>query len=274
MPIDRAREASAARGGRNAPRRSVRTRALVLAALSALPCAAAFAGGALVPSTEISAASATTLAPYPAPLVRSRLSGAFVYRTALARPDVEGCRWPDAPVLEAVLAIATEGGSRASGVVLAPDRVLTAAHALVEGGRAFVRIGGDFRRAEPLLIDRANDIAVLGVDTRGIAPLPLAERAPGERQRVWAVGFPRNEGRTTSSGVFQRERDGALHTSASIEAGQSGGGLLVCEGGRYRLGGMLRGFGAYREGDAYIRLENHSVSVASTTLQRVLAADL
>jgi len=148
--------------------------------------------------------------------------------------------------------------------------VLTAAHAIEGAEQYFVRVEGGFRSATLVLIDRSNDLAVLSVDTKNIKPVPLAAALPSQSQMVWAVGFPKAQGKTTSSGVFQRNRAGALHTSAPIDSGQSGGGLLSCEQGSYQLLGMLRGYGAYLSGDRYVKLENHSVSVAADTIQRFI----
>ena len=186
---------------------------------------------------------------------------------AAAAPE---CVWPDNKTLEAILPVATDHGSHASGVVFASNRVLTAAHAIEGAKQYFVRVEGGFRSAILLLIDRTNDLAVLSVDTHDIKPMPLAVASPSQSQMVWAVGFPKAQGKTTSSGVFQRNRAGALHTSAPIDSGQSGGGLLSCEQGSYQLLGMLRGYGAYLSGDRYVKLENHSVSVAAATIQRFI----
>lgn len=180
------------------------------------------------------------------------------------------CVWPDDKTLEAILPVATDHGSHASGVVFASNRVLTAAHAIEGAEQYFVRVQGGFRSASLLLIDHANDLAVLSVDTQNIKPMPLAAALPSQSQMVWAVGFPKAQGKTTSSGVFQRNRAGALHTSAPIDSGQSGGGLLSCEQGSYQLLGMLRGYGAYLSGDRYVKLQNHSVSVAAATIQRFI----
>ncbi len=180
------------------------------------------------------------------------------------------CVWPDDKTLEAILPVATDHGSHASGVVFAANRVLTAAHAVEGAEQYFVRVNGGFRSATLLLIDLANDLAVLSVNTHNIQPMPLAAASPSQSQMVWAVGFPKAQGKTTSSGVFQRNRAGALHTSAPIDSGQSGGGLLSCEQGSYQLLGMLRGYGAYLSGDRYVKLENHSVSVAAATIQRFI----
>ena len=186
---------------------------------------------------------------------------------AVATPE---CVWPDDKTLEAILPVATDHGSHASGVVFAPNRVLTAAHAVDGASNFFVRVDEGFRSATLLLIDRKNDLAVLSVNTQNIKPVPLSLGQPSESQAVWAVGFPKAQGKTTSSGVFQRNRAGALHTSAPIDSGQSGGGLLTCNHGSYQLLGMLRGYGAYLSGDRYVKLQNHSVSVAAATIQRFI----
>lgn len=188
---------------------------------------------------------------------------------AVAAPE---CVWPDDKTLEAILPVATDHGSHASGVVFAPNRVLTAAHAVDGASQYFVRVENGFRIASLLLIDRQHDLAVLSVDTRNITPVPLSVGQPSQSQTVWAVGFPKAQGKTTSSGVFQRNRSGALHTSAPIDSGQSGGGLLTCERGAYHLTGMLRGYGAYLSGDRYVKLQNHSVSVAAATIQRFIGS--
>lgn len=182
------------------------------------------------------------------------------------------CDGPDARALRAVLPIATDNGSHASGVVFAEDHVLTAAHAVQGASRFFVRTGADFRRADLISVDHDTDLAVLAIDTGSIQPLPLSRAALGSQDRVWAVGFPRAKGLTTSSGFFQRVDDGAVHTSASIDSGQSGGGLLTCHHGQYAIAGMLRGYGAYRSGDRFVKLSNHSVSVAAHTIRRFLNA--
>ncbi len=194
-------------------------------------------------------------------------ASSFIGSIALAAPQ---CAWPDNKALAAILPVATDHGSHASGVVFAPNRVLTAAHAVSGAGQFFVRVDDGFRVASLLMIDSASDLAVLSVDTQGIEPMQLARSLPTAKQAVWAVGFPRAQGKTTSSGVFQRNREGALHTSAPIDSGQSGGGLLTCQKGSYQLLGMLRGYGAYLSGDRYVKLQNHSVSVAAATIQRFL----
>lgn len=181
------------------------------------------------------------------------------------------CSKPGAATLAAVLPVATDHGSYASGVVVEHGRVLTAAHAVQGASRFFVRTGEQFLRADLISVDHESDLAVLAVDTGSIRPLSLALGGLNASEPVWAVGFPRARALETSSGVFQRVSGGAVHTSASIDSGQSGGGLLSCSRGTYVVAGMLRGYGAYRSGERYVKLDNHSVSVAADTIRHFLA---
>jgi len=187
------------------------------------------------------------------------------------RLSLSACAQPDLQTLQAILPVATDGGSQASGIVFDTNRVLTAAHAVTDGGQLFVRIGDAYRSADLMLIDKKNDLAVLSVDTQGITPLHIAgEMDPVESQPVWAAGYPRAQAMMTSFGILQDYHEGALHASATIDSGQSGGGLLACTDGDWELLGMLRGFGAYLDGDHYVKIQNHSVSVAAATIQQFL----
>ena len=248
--------------GRTGPGRAAATRIV----RPVTPVTAASTGAPTrVVDAALSSAAGVPAAPEPVPDV-----AALVAEPRAAVPP--SCRWPGDATLAAILPVAADNGSHASGVVFAPGRVLTAAHAVQGAGRFFVRVGEDFRAASLELVDHERDLAVLAVDTPGIEPIALATGDPAERQPVWAAGYPRARAMTTSVGVFQRHRGGALHTSAPIDSGQSGGGLLACSQGTYRLAGLLRGYGAYLSGDRYVKLENHSVSVSASTIQRFLDA--
>ena len=253
----------------NARRSGVAAWLVAVAALSMLPA------GSADDRTRTRALSVPSpVAVVNAAMTSSPGSAVLGVPDVIARPaglSAARCEWPDRGALDAIVPVAADNGSHASGVVLSAGRVLTAAHAVQGAGRFFVRIGTDFRLARLLVVDHAADLAILSVDTAGIAPLPLAATDPGASQAVWAAGFPRAQSLATSSGVFQKNSDGALHTSATIDSGQSGGGLLACSQGHYSLVGMLRGYGAYLSGDQYVKLENHSVSVAATTIQGFLA---
>ncbi|ASJ71269.1 S1 family peptidase [Granulosicoccus antarcticus] len=180
------------------------------------------------------------------------------------------CSQPDASALQAIVPVSTDNGSHASGVVYDINRVLTAAHAVQGDGRFFVRIGDAFSVAELLMVDHVNDLAVLAVDTASIVPLHISGFDAAKSQPVWAVGYPRAQAMMTSSGVVQDNHEGALYASASIDLGQSGGGLLSCQNGAWEILGMLRGYGTYLQGDQYVKLTNHSVSVAAATINEFL----
>lgn len=179
------------------------------------------------------------------------------------------CGWPEHDALETVVRVMSDDGSHASGVVVDVGRVLTAAHALDEQYQSYVLIHGQRNVARIVSIDRSKDLAVLQVDTGHIKPIEIGHRNLDASAKVWAVGFPRAESKTTSSGSFKVKAatDGALHTTAPIDSGQSGGGLISCEEGRHVLAGMLRGFAAYVSGDSYVKIKNHSVSVASADIR-------
>ena len=91
-----------------------------------------------------------------------------------------------------VTGVACGYGVEGSGWVVARNLVVTNAH--VVAGEAATRIqpGGSGRalKAEAVLFDEKNDIAVLRVRKLGLQPLPLASPRPGEPAAV--IGFPQN----------------------------------------------------------------------------------
>jgi len=180
------------------------------------------------------------------------------------------CERPDERTLDAIVQVATDHGSRASGVVFDDNRVLTAAHAIQGAGQFFVHVEGGYRSADLIMVDHTHDLAVLAVNTAWIEPLVISGFNSIQSATVWAAGYPRAQAMKMSAGVFTQVNDTTLYTSATIDSGQSGGGLLSCSRGRWSLAGMLRGYGAYLQGDHYVKLENHSVSVAGTTINDFL----
>lgn len=180
------------------------------------------------------------------------------------------CSQPDERALQAIVPISTDHGSHASGVVYDVNRVLTAAHAVQGDGRFFVHIADGYEEAVLLMVDHVSDLAVLAVNTESIIPLNISGFDPAESQPVWAVGYPRAQAMMKSAGVVEDSHDGALYASASVDLGQSGGGLLSCQDGAWEIMGMLRGYGTYLQGDQYVKLTNYSVSVAAATINQFL----
>ncbi len=91
-----------------------------------------------------------------------------------------------------VTGVACGYGVEGSGWVVARNLVVTNAH--VVAGEAATRVQpegvGHALRAEAVLFDERNDIAVLRVRKLGLPPLPLASPRPGEPAAV--IGFPQN----------------------------------------------------------------------------------
>jgi S1-C subfamily serine protease len=91
-----------------------------------------------------------------------------------------------------VTGVACGYGVEGSGWVVTRNLVVTNAH--VVAGEAATRVQpegvGRALRAEAVLFDAKNDIAVLRVRKLGLPPLPLASPRPGEPAAV--IGFPQN----------------------------------------------------------------------------------
>ena len=91
-----------------------------------------------------------------------------------------------------VSSIACGYGVEGSGWAAAPDLVVTNAH--VVAGQVVTRVQpegtGIPRRAEVVLFDARNDVAILRVDGLDFSPLPLAAPRVGEASAV--IGFPQN----------------------------------------------------------------------------------
>jgi S1-C subfamily serine protease len=180
------------------------------------------------------------------------------------------CDWPSNRVLDSIVPIESGKNSHASGVVVSNNVVLTAAHVLEDYYETIVVVNDKIYLASVLLVDKEADIALLSVRTENLQPIPLSKYDLYERQEVWAVGYPRAQSLHTTLGNFVSRKEEAIHTSAGIDSGESGGGLLSCEHGEFVLAGMLRGYGAYRTDKGLVRLEDYSISVAASDIKFTL----
>ena len=156
----------------------------------------------------------------------------------------------DAQVLAAgsrtvrVSSIACGYGVEGSGWVAAPDLVVTNAH--VVAGEAVTRVQpggrGPRQRAEVVLFDARNDVAILRVDGLGLDPIPLA--APREGETTAVLGFPENgplDVEPARTGETQRVISGDAYNRGPVERtvtsfrvyvrpGNSGGPVLNTDG--------------------------------------------
>ena len=194
----------------------------------------------------------------------------FFFAVSVSHAAELSCNWPSSTVLNSIVPIESGNSSHASGVVVSNNLVITAAHVLEDYDDTEVAINDVLYPASVLLVDRESDIALLSVWTENLYAIPLSKFELYESQEVWAAGYPRAQNLHTSSGNFVSKKAEAIHTSAGIDSGESGGGLLACENGEFVLAGMLRGYGAYRTEQGLVRIKDYSISVAASDIKFTL----
>jgi len=133
------------------------------------------------------------------------------------------------------------GWNAGSGVVVAPGKVATVAHAVRRGAPSVLLPDGN--RADDVLFtaDLDSNLAVLELDTGDAPAVAFAEEAPGLGAPVVAVADPGGRGlRATLGFVTSAERSvrgprgrriaGAIEHSAPLPRGSSGGPLTDADG--------------------------------------------
>ncbi|MDQ3863497.1 MAG: trypsin-like peptidase domain-containing protein, partial [Actinomycetota bacterium] len=133
-----------------------------------------------------------------------------------------------------VTSIACGYGVEGSGWVAAPDLVVTNAHVVAGASVVTVQPGdvGPRLRAEVVLFDDKNDVAILRVGGLGLDPMLLAAPHPGEATAV--IGFP---------------EDGPL----DVEPARTGETQRVISGDAYNRGPVQRTVTSFR---VYVRPGN------------------
>ena len=127
-----------------------------------------------------------------------------------------------------------------SGVVVADGRVLTAAHNLRRENAGVVFADSRREEAQVLGFDRDLDLAVLGVDTGGIAPLAAGEELGGIGSLVVGLARPGGRALRVTHGFVSTDRREvrgprgrripAIEHTAPLPRGSSGGPLLDAGG--------------------------------------------
>lgn len=155
--------------------------------------------------------------------------------------------------------------ARGSGVVVAPDRVLTSAHNLRDRTTQVTFADGSHAQAEVVGSDVDHDVVVLAVPTGDIEPLAWAEADLALGDTVFALARSGHGDRITSGSVSAVERSfrgprgrrvkGAVEHTAPLARGSSGGPLVDPDGrlvglNTHRLG---EGFYLALAGDADLR---------------------
>jgi len=130
---------------------------------------------------------------------------------------------------------ATASKKFGSGVVVAPERVVTNCHVLKKTTGVTVKSAGKILNATLEYPDVERDLCQLrveGLKAPAVAAVPLDKLRVG--QRVYAVGNPRGLELTLSEGLISAIRvigqDKHVQTTASITYGSSGGGLFDDQG--------------------------------------------
>lgn len=158
----------------------------------------------------------------------------------------------------ATVGVGTRWG-RGSGLVIAPDRVLTNAHNALRGEVGVVFPDGRQTTGSVAAADIDAELSVIEVDTDGATPVEFADEAPGLGAAVVALANPGGRGLHAAPGFVSatersfrgprgRRVDGAVEHTAPMVRGSSGGPLLAPDG-------RLLGVNTHRlEGGLYLAL--------------------
>ncbi len=143
------------------------------------------------------------------------------------RPQLE-------PLLQSTVVVSKNGG-RGSGVIIGPNLVLTAYHAMRGLGAADVRfLDGQTTSGQALWSDAARDIALVRVDVpKGypIAPIHCDDPAAGDY--IIAVGHPLQAEWVAVDGLLpatKAERNGQVSLGMTLGQGVSGGPVFDDQG--------------------------------------------
>ncbi len=191
----------------------------------------------------------------------------WLLATASVSANVQ-CEMPDDMVLDSIVRV-SGGTTEATGVVIDRNLVLTAAHVIADMETApFIGYHGIHKQAQIIAVFSDYDLALLTTDTGSLTPIPFSKQDLHPLEAVWTIGYPRAGNLTSATGVFKSDlEEGEIHVTAFVDSGQSGGGVLSCEYGRFVLSGMIKGFGAIDYGDYYVRVDDYSVAVPASDIK-------
>ncbi|RUM92189.1 MAG: hypothetical protein DSZ28_09730 [Thiothrix sp.] len=180
-----------------------------------------------------------------------------------------GCGQPNQSIRESIVRI--EGGNTiGSGVIIGPNRIITAAHVIKEMDDVFVKINGKRIKASVASVQEKLDLALLLTHTGNIKPLPLLNGSPQLKDDVWAMGYALGNDLVATLGKYKGSYDKKLYTSASVNYGQSGGGLVTCNKGQHVLAGMIKAFGAVMINGKLERRDDFSVAARSHDIRKFI----
>ena len=192
--------------------------------------------------------------------------------TAIKSDFSRSCRLPDEQTLQPVIRIINQKVGKSSGVVIAPNRVLTVLHALDFDSKNYAVIGGNAIPAEAVAINEEQDLVLLETHTGSIAPVTLSERRLAIEESIWAIGYPLGGKRRTSLGVVTAADEQSIYSSAHINSGTSGGALLRCSGlaaNQFELAGIVRAYLADTSSGVPVNIGD-SVAISHQVIRRML----
>jgi serine protease Do len=214
-----------------------------------------FAMGAVFLTAQTPAPPTAAPAPRPQPTSLHELSASFEELAARVRPAVvqifsTGYARPEEGGDEdsSNMALLSKQTSTGSGVILTPDGYIVTNNHVVDNARKIevklptrgaARTQGMTLEAKVVGIDRETDLAVLKIDGRNLATLPLGDSNQlHQGELVMAFGNPFGLEGSASTGVVSstsrrlKEDDplAYIQTDAPINPGNSGGPLVDVEG--------------------------------------------
>ena len=137
---------------------------------------------------------------------------------------------PDPTAIESSVVRIETLNSVGTGFVIAPERVVTAAH-VVDGANGPSVITPDQElTGRVLAVDRALDVALLEVSGLSAPAIEFASSPPRVLDEVYAFGNPLGGGTSASRGIVSAVSDETIQTDAAVNPGNSGGPLLDADG--------------------------------------------
>lgn len=183
------------------------------------------------------------------------------------------CSAPDQKIKQGIVLIEA-GDSIGSGIVISPYQILTAAHVVNDTDHVIVKLG-DNQLVPATVISRQKqfDLALIQTTRLPIEPIHFASEKRQKHEWVWAMGYPMGQAQISASGRYKGTWLNSVYTSASVNFGQSGGGLIACEKGEHVLAGMVRAFAATRVDGKLIRRNDLSVATDINKIRDFLASN-
>jgi S1-C subfamily serine protease len=146
---------------------------------------------------------------------------------SLAAPQPGAARsQPDPDIVGASVARIETLNAVGTGFVVAPGRVLTAAHVVEGAADPTVIIGDENLTGRVIAADPRLDVALIDVATLSAPALALSPEPPQVLDDVYAFGNPLGGATSASRGIVSAVNDRTVQTDAAVNPGNSGGPLL------------------------------------------------